>query len=102
MPEHQQAHLHTHFTVRKSHFTKVALSLASVNPTVLHSLANRLENEHNLSNLAAEEKNAMSLLKYVNTIAARIPGSHASKIFVRNEIQSYFGFFGLPHLFFYF
>lgn len=98
--QRRQAHLHTHFTVRKSHFSKVAQSLASVDPTVLHSLANRLENEHSLSNLSAEEKSAMSLLKYVNTIAAHIPGSHASKIFVRNEIRNYFGFFGLPHLFF--
>ena len=96
----RQVHLHTHFTVRKSHFTKVVHTLTSVDPTVLHSLANRLENEHTLSNLSAEEKNAMSLLKYVNTIAARIPGSHASKIFVRNEIRSYFGLFGLPQLFF--
>ena len=96
----RQVHLHTHFTVRKSHFTKVARSLISVDPTVLHSLANCLENEHTLSNLSAEEKNAMSLLKYVNTIAARIPGSHASKIFVRNEIRSYFSLFGLPQLFF--
>ena len=98
--QRRQAHLHTHFTVRKCHFTKVARSLTSVDPTVLHNLANRLEKEHTLSNLSAEEKNAMSLLKYVNTIAARIPGSHASKILVRNEICSYFGFFGLPHLFF--
>ena len=98
--QRRHAHLHTHFTVRKLHFTKVAQSLASVDPTVLHSLANRLENERSLSSLSAEEKNAMSLLRYVNTIATRIPGSHASKILVRNEIRSYFAFFGLPHLFF--
>ncbi|KAG2106182.1 uncharacterized protein F5147DRAFT_527039, partial [Suillus discolor] len=36
----------------------------------------------------------------VNTIAVRIPGSEASKNFVRNEIRSYFSYFGLPHLFF--
>ena len=42
----------------------------------------------------------MGLLKYVNTIAAHIPGLHTSKIFIHNEICSYFSFFGLPQLFF--
>ncbi|KIK78680.1 hypothetical protein PAXRUDRAFT_163323, partial [Paxillus rubicundulus Ve08.2h10] len=43
---------------------------------------------------------ALSLLKHVNTISAHIPGSEASKIFIHNEICSYFSYFGLPHLFF--
>lgn len=42
----------------------------------------------------------MSLLKYVNTIAAHILGLHTSKKFLCNEIHSYFGLFGLPQLFF--
>ena len=98
--QRRQAHLHTHFTVRKSDFSKVAQGLASVSSMVLNNLATRLENEGCLSDLSTEEKNAMNLLKHVNTIAARIPGSHASKIFVRNEIRNYFGYFGLPVLFF--
>ncbi|KAI5984362.1 hypothetical protein EDD15DRAFT_2113562, partial [Pisolithus albus] len=98
--QRRQAHLYTYFTVKKSNFSKVARSLASVSSTVLNKLAKRLESESCLSNISPDEKNAMSLLKYVNTIAARIPGSHASKIYVRNEIRNYFGFFGLPQLFF--
>ncbi|KAG2142130.1 hypothetical protein BD769DRAFT_52350 [Suillus cothurnatus] len=35
-----------------------------------------------------------------NTMSTRIPGSQSSKIFVRNEIRNYFGYFGLPHVFF--
>ena len=42
----------------------------------------------------------MNLLKHVNTISARIPGSQSSKIFIRNEIRSYFSKFGLPHIYF--
>src|SRR6202167_3704692 len=42
----------------------------------------------------------MDLLKQVNTVSAQIPGSQASKIFVRNEIRSYFSEFGLPHIYF--
>ena len=98
--QRRQAHLYTYFTVKKSYFSKVVHNLISVSPEILNSLATRLENECSLSNLSVEEKNATNLLKYVNTIAARIPGSHASKILVRNEIRNYFGYFGLPQLFF--
>ena len=50
--------------------------------------------------LSSDECHALNLLKQVNTISARIPGSQASKIFIRNEIQSYFSEFGLPHIYF--
>jgi hypothetical protein len=42
----------------------------------------------------------MDLLKHVNTVAARIPGSQASQIYICNEIRSYFGYFGMLQLFF--
>src|SRR6202042_2302034 len=42
----------------------------------------------------------MDLLKQLNMVSAQIPGSQASKIFVRNEIRSYFSEFGLPHIYF--
>ncbi|KAF8219521.1 hypothetical protein L208DRAFT_1082828, partial [Tricholoma matsutake] len=46
------------------------------------------------------QRNVMILLKQVNTIAAKIPGSQASKIYCRNIIRSYTGFFGIPSLYF--
>jgi hypothetical protein len=100
MIQRRAAHLNTFFTVHHTHFDSVARKLTRVSPHVLDSLAWRLEREHKISQLSADEKTAFSLLKNVNTIAARIPGSEASKIFVRNEIRSYFSYFGLPHLFF--
>jgi hypothetical protein len=98
--QRRTAHLHTHFTVRKSKFETVARNLTSVSPDVLCSLADHLEHEGKLSSLTSEEKNAMDLLNQVNTISARIPCSQASKIFTRNEIRSYFNEFGLPHIYF--
>ncbi|KAG2749902.1 hypothetical protein P692DRAFT_201712247, partial [Suillus brevipes Sb2] len=98
--QRRAAHLHTFFTVRKSNFHDVARKLTKVSSSVLDSLASKLEREHRLSTLTVDEQCAMSLLQQVNTISARIPGSHASKIYVRNEIRSYFSYFGLPHLFF--
>jgi hypothetical protein len=80
------AHLHTFFTVRKSNFNSIARQLTQVSPAVLDTLAAKLELEHNVSQLNTEEKGALTLLQKVNMISARIPGSHASKIYVHNKI----------------
>ena len=100
MLQRRMAHLHTSFTVKKSNFDLIARKLVAVSPDILNDLAKHLEQEKHISSLSQEHKNAFELLKKVNTISARIPGSQASKIFARNEIRNFFGFFGLPHLFF--
>src|SRR6202034_736552 len=61
---------------------------------------NHLEREGKLGSLSEPERNAMELLKQVNTVFIQIPGSKASKIFTQNEIRSYFSEFGLPHIYF--
>ena len=100
MLQRRMAHLHTSFTVRSSNFDSIARRLIAVSPDVLNHLARHLEEEKHISDLTQEQKNAFELLKKVNTISARIPGSQAAKIFARNEIRNFFGYFGLPHLFF--
>ncbi|KAF9642668.1 hypothetical protein BDM02DRAFT_3105368, partial [Thelephora ganbajun] len=97
--QHCTAHLQTHFTVRRSKFKTIASKLIAVKSNVLRSVADHLEKEGKYSDLTDEQKAALDLLKHVNTIAARIPGSQAVKVFMRNEIRSYCGFFGLPHLY---
>ena len=97
--QRRTAHLQTHFTVRRSKFETVASKLITVKSNVLQSVADHLEREGKYKDLTHEQKDALDLLKHVNTIAARIPGSQATKVFMRNEIRSYCGFFGLPHLY---
>ena len=94
------SHLHTHFTVRKSNFDSIAAKLTSLSPDILKRVANHIERENTLDTFSSTDRDAMMLLNHVNTISARIPGSQSAKIFTRNEIRSYFGEFGLPHLFF--
>jgi len=98
--QRRTSHLHTSFTVNASKFDSIAKRLIQVSSSTLSSLATALENEHSLTNLTAEEKMAFDLLKHTNSISARIPGSQASKIFIRNEIRNYFAYFGLPHIYF--
>ncbi|KAG2104978.1 hypothetical protein BD769DRAFT_1393359 [Suillus cothurnatus] len=96
----QMAHLHTHFTVHRAHFDTLAKSLASVTATTLTRVAEHLKQEKLYSSLPPTDGAALNLLNKVNTIAARIPGSQSSKIHIWNEIQSYFGYFGVPQLYF--
>ena len=78
----------------------MAKKLTNISSDTLRHLADHLEHENKLCDLQPEDKDALELLSKVNTIAARIPGSQASKSWIRNEIRSAFGFFGLPHIYF--
>ncbi|KAH7904331.1 hypothetical protein BJ138DRAFT_1019274, partial [Hygrophoropsis aurantiaca] len=98
--QRRTAHLHTHFTVRRSHFDSVARELTSVSASTLSRLADQLQHERKYSDLTPDDRKALNLLKHVNTIAARVPGSQASKMFARSEIRNYFGYFGMPHIYF--
>ena len=69
-------------------------------PEILKRVADHIEHEHLSATLSSTDRYALTLLNHINTISACVPGSQSAKIFTRNEIRSYFGEFGLPHLFF--
>jgi len=100
MIQRRTAHLHTHLTVKKKHFESVAKKLSTISPDIINDVANHLEHEGKYTDLSGEHKEVLDLLKHVNTVAAKIPGSHASKIFVRNEIRNYIAYFGVPQIYF--
>jgi hypothetical protein len=77
----------------------VAHKLTDLSPQLIQAVANHLEHEGKYSNLPPDGYQVLEVLKHVNTIAARILGSQASNILVRNEIRSYMGFFGVPHIY---
>jgi hypothetical protein len=71
-----------------------------VSADTISDVAEIIENEHNTCSLTDEQKNALDLLRYVNTISEKIPGSYAAKISTRADIRNFFSYFGLTHLFF--
>jgi hypothetical protein len=71
MLQRRQAHLQTHFAVRKSNFDSDDRKLTNVSPDVLRRLASRLEQGCKLSNLDMDEWNALKLLHQVNTMSTR-------------------------------
>ncbi|TFK22122.1 hypothetical protein FA15DRAFT_596699 [Coprinopsis marcescibilis] len=95
-----RAHLHTHFTVNSSRFETVAHSLTSLSADTISDVAEVIEAEHSTKSLNSEQRQAMDLLHYVNTIAEKIPGSYAAKISAHSDIRNYFSYFSLLHLFF--
>lgn len=94
------AHLQTAFTVRRQKFLSTARKLVAISPQTIQSVADHLEKERPYSTLDKEQRTALDLLKHVKATGARTPSSQTSKIFARTEIWSYFGFFGLPHIYF--
>ncbi|KAE9384722.1 hypothetical protein BT96DRAFT_841819, partial [Gymnopus androsaceus JB14] len=98
--QRRKGHLHTSLSVKSSRFQAIAPILISVHPDVLSNLARSMRDEYNPTLFTAEEKDALLLLKEVNTISAKVPGSQAAKVLTRHEIRSYFSHFGLPTIFF--
>jgi hypothetical protein len=98
--QRRACHLQTYFTVRKEIFPSIVEKLITVAPNALLSTARHLEHERKYQDLTDEQHKAIDLLKQVNTVAAQVPGSQASQIHIPNEIRNYFGYFGMPQLFF--
>jgi len=63
-------HLQTNFTVRCSWFEYVASKPVAVKSSMLQLVADHLEHKGKYLDLPSEQKTALDLLKYVNTIAA--------------------------------
>ena len=61
--------------------------LTKVSPDVLLSTACHLEQEGRYADLNSSQQEALDLLKHVNTISAKIPGSQAAKISSHVVIQ---------------
>ena len=98
--QRRMSHLHTHLSVKKSHFSSIAKKLTNISPEVITDVANHIEHEGKYKDLSPEHKEVFELLKQVNTVAAKIPGSHGSKNFIRNEIRNYIAYFGVPQIYF--
>ncbi|KAJ3516563.1 hypothetical protein NMY22_g14178 [Coprinellus aureogranulatus] len=99
MIQRRKSHLHTHFTVNTSRFKSVAEKLTSLSAETLADVAEIVENEKSTKSLSGDQRTALDLLRYVNTVGEKIPGSHMAKISSRADIRNYFGYFGLSHIF---
>ena len=97
--QRHSCHSETSLTVAKSRYDAIAPKLAGLTPEVISRVARHIEKEGKVQDLTAQERDVLVLLREVNAVSKRIPGSMGSKLFTRNEIRAYMGYFGLPHLY---
>ena len=93
------AHLRTSLAIRRSRFSHIAPKIQSLNAVVIEKVPKHVGKSGRVEDLSPQEQDVLLLLKEVKTISGKIPGSSAAKLKMRNEIQAYMGYFGLPHLF---
>ncbi|THU91669.1 hypothetical protein K435DRAFT_673613, partial [Dendrothele bispora CBS 962.96] len=98
--QRRKVHFQTHLAVGRKNFHKIANQIINISSTILLQLSRKIETEKTINNLTPSESQAMSLLSQVKTITSHVPGSSGAKLRMRNEIKSYFGYFGMPHLYF--
>ena len=87
------------FTTKQHNFTNLADKLISLNPSLVQSVAGHLEKEGNNDNLSNDQKKVFDVLNQLTAAASKVPGSKSAKVSHRNNIRSYVGKFGIPHLF---
>lgn len=97
--QRRTGHLYTSFTVQRGNFDEVARTFNGLSSGTIQKMANIIEKEGRPKDLSDEEKAVLLMLRYVNTIATKVPGSAASKTLCRNEIRSYVSVMGVPQVF---
>lgn len=98
--QRHQAHLHTHLTVQRSDFESLAQKISSVSAQSLLKLSERIRDEGSAGDLSPQEKNALVLLREVNTISNKIPGSQGSMLKMRSSVFGQVAAFCLHTLYF--
>lgn len=93
------AHLNTSFSVRKPIFDTLSTQLNALTPELLQSVSDHVRAQRPSADLSPQQKNALDVLKQVNTVAAKIPGSQASKLRDRSSMFAYSAPWGTAHLY---
>lgn len=94
--QRRTAHLQTHLTVNRPDFDRISSQLSSVSAQTLLKLSEKIRDEGNVGDLSNEEKAALTLLREVNTISTKIPGSQGSMLKTRSEFLGQIAVHGLP------
>jgi len=88
--------LHASLKVRKSYFSKFAKDFSNVLSDAISGILQRLEKDERLVAETDEERRVLRLMKEVNLVTSRVPGSSASRVAMRNEIRALTMTHGMP------
>ena len=80
--------LHTSLKVRRSNFESAARNFAGVSQETIHIVTERVSRGDSTTANNIDERKVLNLMKQVNTVTANVPGTPASRVTMRNEIQA--------------
>ena len=88
--------LHASLKVKKSSFSRFAREFSSVSAEGIGSVLDMLESGERVVAKTDEERRALRLMKEVNLVTSKVPGSSASRVAMRNEIRALTMTHGMP------
>jgi hypothetical protein len=82
--------------VKKASFSRFARSFSSVSSEAVGSVLERIERGDGATAQTAEERKVLRLMKEVNLVTTKVPGSSAARVAMRNEIRALTMTHGMP------
>jgi hypothetical protein len=82
--------------VKRASFTQFARTFSSVSSAAVSTVLERIEKGEGAVAHTNEERKVLRLMKEVNLVAAKVPGSSASRVAMRNEIRALTITHGMP------
>jgi hypothetical protein len=80
--------LHASLKVKKNYFSRFAKEFSSVSSEGIGAILEQLERGERVVAKTIEEKRVLTLMKEVNLVTSKVPGSSAACVAMRNEIRA--------------
>ena len=88
--------LHASLKVKRTSFAKFARDFSSVSSEAVGGVLQQVEKGEHVVPRTDEERRVLRLMKEVNLVTARVPGSSAARVAMRNEIRALTTTHGVP------
>ena len=88
--------LHASLKVKKSYFARFARDFSNVSSDAVAKILQQIEKGERVKAQTDEERRILRLMKEVNLVTAKVPGSSASRVAMRNEIRALTITHGMP------
>ncbi|EJD34425.1 hypothetical protein AURDEDRAFT_76182, partial [Auricularia subglabra TFB-10046 SS5] len=98
--QRRAVHTQTSFRTRSSYVDSLAPDLLRVTPEQIKRVAEHLQGGGTYSSVNPDDANVLNLLKVVEAVAAKVPGTHGAKLELRRSIFAYARHISIPHVFF--
>ena len=88
--------LHASLKVKKAYFARFARDFSNISSEAVSDVLQQIEKGDPVVPRTDEEKRIVRLMKEVNLVTSKVPGSSASRVVMRNEIRALTMTHGMP------